>query len=177
MLTAAPHSTQRAAPTEMRVTPQVVHASFPADTDAVRAILREYAQSLGFELCFQGFEQELATLPGRYTPPTGRLLIIRGNPDLAGIIALRDLGSGSCEMKRLYVRPAHRGRDLGRLLTESLISEARIAGYRSMKLDTVAQMADAQRLYESMGFRDIPPYYDNPIKGARFMELSLQRPA
>jgi len=165
----------------MRVTTapsiQIVPARFPDDADAVRAILREYAEFLGYGFCFQDFQAELDGLPGRYGPPTGSLLVIRGSTDLAAVIALRDIGAGSCEMKRLYVRPAHRGQGLGRLLVQSLISEARRLGYRTMKLDTAPQLTDAQRLYESMGFRDIPPYYDNPIKGARFMELSLQGPA
>lgn len=152
---------------------QISPARFPDDADDVRSILVEYAQSLGFELCFQGFQAELDCLPGRYAPPSGRLLIARSPSDLAGVIALRDLGSGSCEMKRLYIRPAHRGRGLGRLLCESLIAEARRIGYRSMKLDTVPQMHNAQRLYERLGFRDIPPYCENPVPDARFMELTL----
>jgi GNAT superfamily N-acetyltransferase len=161
----------------MRVTTapsiQIVPARFPEDADAVRSILVEYAQSLGFELCFQGFQAELDSLPGRYSPPSGRLLIANTPSGLAGVVALRDLGSGSCEMKRLYIRPAHRGRGLGRRLCESLIAEAHRIGYRAMKLDTVPQMHDAQRLYDRLGFRDTPPYCENPVPGARFMELTL----
>jgi ribosomal protein S18 acetylase RimI-like enzyme len=162
----------------MRVTTapstQIAPARFPEDADAVRAILREYAAAIQVELCFQGFDAELAGLPGKYGPPSGSLLIVRGSSDLAAIIALRDLGSGSCEMKRLYVRPAHRGQGLGRRLVQSLIAEARRLGYRTMKLDTAAHLIEAQRLYESLGFCDIPRYYDNLTPGARFMELSLQ---
>jgi ribosomal protein S18 acetylase RimI-like enzyme len=163
----------RSATQRAREVMEITHARFPEQAEAVRAILREYAESLNFELCFQSFEEELAGLPGRYAPPTGRLLLATTGDAIAGVVALRDLGDRACEMKRLYVRPAFRGDGLGRRLAESLIEEARAMGYRWMRLDTVPQMAAAQRLYERLGFRDIPAYTTNPVAGARFMELSL----
>lgn len=148
-------------------------AEFPADLEPIRALLREYAASLGFKLCFQSFDEELASLPGAYGPPRGACLIAENGGELAGVVALRDLGESACEMKRLYVRPAFRGRGAGRDLALAIIGEARLRGYTVMRLDTVASMAAAQGLYEALGFRDIPPYYDNPVPGARFMELRL----
>jgi putative acetyltransferase len=152
---------------------EIAHARFPEQAEAVRTILLEYARSLDFELCFQSFEEELSGLPGRYAPPSGRILLAMKDGSIAGVVALRDLGHGACEMKRLYVRPGFRGDGLGRRLTEALIGEARAIGYRRMRLDTVPQMAAAQRLYERLGFRDIPAYSPSPVAGARFMELSL----
>lgn len=141
----------------------------------MRVLFEEYARSLDFKLCFQGFDQELATLPGRYAPPDGALLIARGQ----GCVALRDISAGPdervCEMKRLYVRPAFQGTGLGRRLVLELIEEARARGYAAMKLDTVPTMRAAIRLYESLGFRDVAPYTSNPIGGTRFMGLDLSR--
>lgn len=146
-------------------------ARFPEQTEQVRAILREYAASLNFELCFQSFEEELSGLPGRYSPPAGRCLVAVERGSIAGIVALRPLDDHACEMKRLYVRPAHRGSGLGRRMAEAIIQEARAIKYQAMRLDTVPQMAAAQRLYEKLGFKSIPAYYPNPVPGARFMEL------
>jgi GNAT superfamily N-acetyltransferase len=140
-----------------------------ADLDEIRAMLREYAAWLEVDLCFQNFEQELAELPGEYAPPSGRLLIVEG----AGCVALRPIDREICEMKRLYVRPEHRGSGLGRNLIGAIIDEARAAGYRRMRLDTMPKMDSAQRLYASLGFRDIAPYRYNPEPGARFLELVL----
>jgi GNAT superfamily N-acetyltransferase len=140
-----------------------------ADLDEIRAMLREYAAWLEVDLCFQNFEQELAALPGEYAPPGGRLLIAAG----AGCVALRALDHDICEMKRLYVRPDHRGTGLGRALVHAIIAEARDVGYSKMRLDTMPKMGNAQGLYAALGFRDIPAYRYNPEPGARFLELDL----
>jgi ribosomal protein S18 acetylase RimI-like enzyme len=145
-----------------------------ADLDAVRSLFREYAASLDFDLCFQGFDAELAGLPGDYAPPAGTLLLGFVSDSPVGCVGLRPLGTGIAELKRLYVRPAGRGRGLGRRLIEDALKRAATAGYERVRLDTVPSMADAIRLYRSLGFRDIPPYRDNPIAGAAYLELVLQ---
>jgi ribosomal protein S18 acetylase RimI-like enzyme len=154
--------------------PTLTPARFPEQLDAVRGILREYAASLDFELCFQSFEEELAGLPGNYAPPGGAFLVALDGPGIAGIVALRPLDGAICEMKRLYTRPAYRGTGLGRQLAGAIVAEARHLGYSAMRLDTVPQMAAAIGLYESLGFRDIPAYCENPISGARYLELRLR---
>jgi ribosomal protein S18 acetylase RimI-like enzyme len=143
------------------------------EIDTARELFLEYEKGLGISLCFQDFAEEVATLPGDYAPPGGRLLlaIVEGQP--AGCVALRNIGEGFAEMKRLYVRPAFRGMKLGRKLTEAVLAEARSIGYRAVRLDTLATMKEAQSLYLSMGFADIPPYNDHPIAGTRFMEKRL----
>jgi ribosomal protein S18 acetylase RimI-like enzyme len=140
----------------------------------IRTLFREYAASLNVDLCFQGFEDELQKLPGRYEKPGGRLYLAKVEGEIAGCIALRGLEDGRCEMKRLYVRPRYRALGLGRALAERVIRDARAIGYREMVLDTLTQMAGAQALYEKLGFSDIPPYYPNPLPGARYMGLTLQ---
>jgi putative acetyltransferase len=145
------------------------------DLMAVRELFQEYAASLGFSLCFQGFDQELAGLPGMYTPPEGRLLLAHRDGDTAGCVALRPSAPGTCEMKRLYVRPGHRASGLGRLLAERIIHEAGIAGYQRMRLDTLPSMHAAIRLYRRLGFQPIAPYTTNPVEGAVFLELQLDR--
>jgi ribosomal protein S18 acetylase RimI-like enzyme len=151
-------------------------AESPGDIAAARELFLEYAQWLGFSLCFQGFDRELADLPGKYASPAGRLLLARCDGVLAGCGALRPLQDSICEMKRLYVRPAFRGRRLGLALAERLIREAKNIGYEFMRLDTVpSQMADANRMYRRLGFCEIPPYYENPQPDVSYLELRLLR--
>jgi ribosomal protein S18 acetylase RimI-like enzyme len=142
---------------------------------ATRRLFEEYAASLGFDLCFQGFDSELAGLPGAYAPPRGRLLLASQGKEIAGCVALRPLGPGISEMKRLYVRPAYRGSGVGRLLAERIIHEARVEGYQRMRLDSLPTMAAALQLYRRLGFREIAPYTTNPVIGAVFLELQLDR--
>jgi ribosomal protein S18 acetylase RimI-like enzyme len=139
-----------------------------------RALIEEYAASLGIDLEFQGFDAELASLPGDYAPPGGRLLLARVDGQSAGCVAVRPLDAGLCEMKRLYVRPLFRGRGLGRELAEAAVSAARAAGHRAMRLDTLATMGAAQGLYQELGFRPIAPYRHNPHPGTEFLELALR---
>src|SRR2546430_6444203 len=140
----------------------------------VRGLFLEYAQSLGFSLCFQNFDKELAELPGMYAPPKGRLLLATFDQANAGCAALHPLEGDVCEMKRLYVRSQFRGSGLGQRLAETAIAEARAIGYRTMRLDTiVGKMDHAIALYHGLGFRAIDPYRPNPIPGALYMELTL----
>jgi ribosomal protein S18 acetylase RimI-like enzyme len=139
----------------------------------VRDIFREYQSYLGFDLCFQNFEAELSTLPGKYAPPQGRLYLAIEAEQVMGCIALRPIEQSKCEMKRFYVRAEYRGRKVGRALADKLIEEARKIGYGEMVLDTVPSQAAAQALYSCLGFRDIAPYCFNPIEGTRYMSLDL----
>jgi len=142
--------------------------------ELIRSLFLEYAQSLDFNLCFQNFDLELRELPGVYRPPHGRLILCEVDENPAGCIALKSIDSGICEMKRLFVRPEFRGHRLGVQLAEHIINEARMIGYSAMRLDTIrGRMDNAIALYASLGFREIPPYYKNPVPNAYYMELRL----
>jgi ribosomal protein S18 acetylase RimI-like enzyme len=143
------------------------------DIETVCAIFLEYGESLGFDLCFQDFDRELEELPGDYAAPRGRILLAEEEGEVAGCVALRDIGEGMCEMKRLYVRPGFRGRGTGRELAENIVEIAGGEGYRKMRLDTLASMKIAIALYRSMGFNETGPYRYNPIDGAVYLELDL----
>jgi putative acetyltransferase len=152
---------------------ELVEATSPEEVEACRELFVEYQRGLGVSLCFQGFDAELSGLPGDYAPPRGRLYLALAAGRPAGCVALRALFHRDAEMKRLYVRPAHRGAGLGRLLAERIIADARALGYEALKLDTLPQMKAAQRMYQKLGFRDTAAYNDNPVAGVRFMSLDL----
>jgi len=153
---------------------KLILATSESDIKEARTLLQEYAAWLGISLCFQNFDRELAALPGEYAPPDGRLLLAFEDDELAGCVALRKIRATTCEMKRLFLRPGFRGRGLGRVLVERIIEEARQIGYTQMYLDTLpGRMDQAIALYKSIGFKEIEPYYNNPVAGATFMELRL----
>lgn len=156
---------------------ELATASFPEDLKATRDIFQEYARGLGVDLCFQNFDEELASLPGEYAPPRGALLLARVNGQVAGCVALRPLDTSdypdAAEMKRLYVRPGFRRYGLGRQLAEAALDAARQAGYASVLLDTLDDMEAARALYEDLGFEPIEPYYHNPIPGAHYLKVDL----
>ena len=153
---------------------ELAEAHAPEDLAQVRRLFRAYADWLEVDLCFQGFERELAELPGCYAPPAGRLLIARVGGEVVGCVGLRPLAPGVCEMKRLWVEPGFGGRGIGRALAERIIAAAQEIGYARMRLDTIPdRMPAAQHLYASLGFREIPPYYDNPLAGVVMLELEL----
>ncbi len=153
---------------------EILQAQSPAEIQRVRELFEEYVAWLGINLCFQNYDKEVAELPGEYAPPNGRLLLAVVDGVIAGCVALRSLGSGACEMKRLFVRPTYRGQGLGWELVESIVEEAREIGYERMRLDTLpGKMDQAIEMYRSLGFREIEPYYHNPVAGATFMELVL----
>ena len=154
---------------------KIAQATSNDEISTARTLFEEYAQSLGFSLCFQNFDQELANLPGEYSPPAGRLLLLSINEQAGGCVAFRKIDAATCEMKRLFLRAGFRGKGLGRVLVEAAVQEARELGYKRMRLDTVpGKMDDAIALYRSFGFREIKPYYDTPLNQTIFMELELQ---
>ena len=166
---------------------RIIQAETPEDVDQASSLFREYAATLGVDLSFQNFDRELATLPGDYAPPGGRLFlafvevaaeesarVAGGKP--AGCVALRKIEGDICEMKRLYVKPDCRGCGAGKALAEAAITAARAIGYRRMRLDTLPQMSQAQELYRALGFREIPAYRFNPVSGTRYFELALAEP-
>ena len=155
----------------------IVRAESGNELEAVKELFLEYACSLDFDLRFQDFEGELASLPGDYAPPSGALLVAFEDGEVSGCVALRRIDASTCEMKRLYVHPAYRQRGIGRMLAERVIRIARELGYRSMKLDTVPGMTEANALYRSLGFVDTEPYRFNPLDGCLFLELRLDREA
>lgn len=183
--------TRRNAEHSMTAPWSILPARSPADISAAAALFREYAAGLGFDLCFQRFDEELATLPGKYAPPGGELLLVRrvhqsapGDPEPRGAsqqstavpigcVALRPITPGVCEMKRLYVAPSARGSGLGRTLVEAILAAAAHMGYRQMRLDTLPSMADAIALYRKLGFHPIEPYYDTPVAGTLFLARDL----
>ena len=153
---------------------QLIQATNPDEIALARQLFEEYASWLEISLCFQNFDKELEGLPGQYAPPHGQLLLAFEDEQLAGCIALRPLPHMACEMKRLYVRPAFRGRGLGRKLVAAILDEAKGIGYERMRLDTLpGKMDQALAMYRRFGFREIEPYYENPVAGATFMELTL----
>ncbi len=158
----------------MSEAPVLITPQTREELDTLRSLLREYQLSLGVDLCFQNFEQELAGLPGDYAPPHGRLILGLIDGEAACCVALRRHDAESAEMKRLYVRPAYRGRGLGVLLARTVIEEARIRGCRRLLLDTLPEMKEAQSLYSALGFHDVPAYTVNPVPGSRFMALELR---
>lgn len=141
--------------------------------DDVETLFREYQKSLGVDLCFQNYDEELAHLPGKYKEPEGRLYVIYVEDKLAGCIALRRFDQERCEMKRLYMRPLFRGLRLGQILAEKIIADARTVGYKTMVLDTLESLDSAVTLYRRMGFEEIPPYYDNPLENVIYFKLDL----
>ncbi len=154
---------------------KLIQAASPGEIEEVRKLFAEYHEWLGLNLCFQNFDEELASLPGEYVPPSGRLFMAFEDDRVAGCIAMRKLDEGVCEMKRLYVRPEFRGTGLGHRLAVSVIDAAREIGYERMRLDTLpGKMDPAITMYRRLGFKEIEPYYFNPVAGAAFMELALR---
>jgi putative acetyltransferase len=156
-------------------TVKIIRATSGVHIAETRRLFREYADFLKVDLCFQDFENELAQLPGAYSPPDGVLLLAVDESATLGCVALRQVGEGVCEMKRLYVRPQGRGRGIGRALAVEVISEAIRLGYTTMRLDTLDWLVEAIHLYESLGFKRIPAYYKNPLKGVVYWEVDLKQ--
>ena len=154
--------------------PGIREAHTPEDIEQLRQLFVEYQAAIGIDLCFQGFAEELATLPGCYSRPAGCLLLAADGAAVFGCVGLRPLRGSDCEMKRLYVRPAGRGRGLGRMLASAVIGEARLAGYHRILLDTLSTMTEAQALYRSLAFTEVAPYYHNPVAGVSYLALPLQ---
>ncbi len=151
----------------------IVSADNKDDIESARQLFLEYAKSLNFDLCFQGFDEELKNLPGDYSSPEGELLLAYSEGKLAGCIAFRKFENDICEMKRLYLRNEFRGQGIGRQLTVRVINDAKKIGYKKMRLDTLPSMKEAIKLYKDLGFKEINPYRYNPIEGVCYMELEL----
>lgn len=156
---------------------RIERADSAAGVGVIRELFAEYAQSLGFDLGYQGFSSELALLPGAYAPPRGVLLIASVDGEHAGCVGVRPLDATTCEMKRLYVRPRFRRHQLGRRLVRAAIDASRAAGYAHMKLDTLATMLPARTLYEAEGFRETAPYSANYLSGTCFYVCDLEQPS
>jgi putative acetyltransferase len=154
-------------------TVRLTEAVGAGDLELARALFREYQRAIGVDLCFQGFDAELAALPAAYARPAGRLLLAWRGEALAGCGALRPLGPGVAELKRMWTRPAHRGQGVARAVAEALLAAARAEGYRVVRLDTLVSMSAARALYRALGFAEIGPYYPNPLPGVVYMELAL----
>lgn len=152
----------------------IIEAARSEEIAEIRRLFRAYADWLNVDLCFQGFEQELASLPGSYAPPKGRLLLAKARDVSAGCVGLRPLEEGICEMKRLWVEPSFSGLGLGRGLAEMIVAAGRELGYETMRLDTMPdRLKAAGHIYETLGFKEIPDYYDNPLEGVSMYELAL----
>ena len=153
---------------------ELIQAMTDEQIEAARELFKEYAAGLAIDMCFQSFDHELQTLPGKYATPDGRLLLAYDNEELIGCIALRKLDERTCEMKRLFLRPGSRGKGHGRKMINELVEQARMIGYVRMRLDTLPGKMDAAiSLYRELGFEDIPAYYDNPLEGAMYLERTL----
>jgi putative acetyltransferase len=151
-----------------------IHAAkLPDELSVIKDLFQEYAESLNFDLDFQDFREELETLPGKYSAPLGSILVVRENGEIVGCVAVRPLSPDICEMKRLYVKPAHRRKNIGRELALAIIDEAKRLGYKVIRLDTVEAMTEASALYRALGFQQIDAYCYNPIPGAMYFELKL----
>ncbi len=153
---------------------KLIQAISSEEIEAIKSLFIEYAESLNFSLCFQDFDKEIESLPGKYSPPEGSLILAKIENEFAGCIALKKIEDGICEMKRLYVKPSHRGKQIGKILVEKIISDAKEIGYKSMRLDTVeGKMDSAIALYKEFGFKKIEKYYTNPEPHTLYMELLL----
>ena len=151
----------------------MVNATKKNQVDIAANLFREYQSFLGVDLCFQGFEEELAGLPGKYADPYGAILLAQYKDEFIGCVAVRPINESTCEMKRLYVKPQFQGLKAGRLLAEQIIYQAKALGYQKMQLDTLERLQAALKLYESLGFKRINPYYENPLDEVVYLELDL----
>ncbi len=154
---------------------EIVFAESAAQIEQIRNLFREYQNYLNVDLCFQSFEEELVSLPGKYAAPGGALLLVVENGEAAGCVALRNLENEICEMKRLFIKHEYRGRGYGRLLAEAVINEAVKIGYSTMRLDTLERLKSAMKLYELLGFKQVEPYYSNPLNEVVYWELNLHK--
>lgn len=153
---------------------KIIEATSPFEIETARQLFREYQEFLGEDLCFQGFEQELAELPGKYSNPTGAILLAEHQEKFIGCVAVRPIEGDVCEMKRLYVKTGSQGLSAGRKLAEAIIAKAEQLGYRKMQLDTLERLEPALRLYEKLGFKRIEPYYANPLDEVVYLELEIK---